>query len=85
MRWRGVAPAQEAFSIDTAHGVTCLSCCWALMLVMFAVGAGDIGGMLVLGTAMAAEKTLPGGARLRVPIGATLLGAAAAVAVAGLW
>ena len=85
VRWRGVAPAQEAFSIGTAHGVTCLSCCWALMLVMFAVGAGDIGGMLVLGTAMAAEKTLPGGARLRVPIGATLLGAAAAVAVAGLW
>lgn len=82
LRWRGVAPGHEAFAIGTAHGATCLSCCWALMLVMFAVGAGSIGWMLVLGAAMAAEKTVPGGARLRVPIGLVLLASAAGVALA---
>ena len=84
VRWRGVAPAHEAFAIGTAHGATCLSCCWALMLVMFAVGAGSIGWMLALGAAMAAEKTVPGGARLRVPIGVVLLFAAATVAAVGM-
>jgi predicted metal-binding membrane protein len=84
VRWRGAAPAREAFAIGTAHGATCLSCCWALMLVMFAVGAGNVGWMLALGAAMAAEKTLPGGARLRVPVGVVLLGAAMVVAGAGV-
>jgi predicted metal-binding membrane protein len=80
VRWRGVAPAREAFAIGTSHGATCLSCCWALMLVMFAVGAGSLGAMLGLGATMAAEKTMPGGARLRVPIGVGLLATAAIVA-----
>jgi predicted metal-binding membrane protein len=84
VRWRGAAPAREAFAIGTAHGATCLSCCWALMLVMFAVGAGSVGSMLALGAAMAAEKTMPGGARLRVPIGVGLLAAAAVVAATGV-
>ena len=84
VRWRGVAPAHEAFSIGTSHGATCLSCCWALMLVMFAVGAGSVGWMLALGAAMAAEKTMPWGARLRVPIGVVLLSGAAIVAAMGV-
>lgn len=82
LRWRGAEPRREAFSIGTAHGATCLSCCWALMLVMFAVGAGNVGWMLALGAAMAAEKTMPFGARLRVPLGVMLLSAAALVVAA---
>ena len=50
------------------------------MLLMFVVGTGSIGWMLALAAMMAAEKNLPGGARLRMPIGLGLLGAAVLIA-----
>ena len=78
-RWHGRAPAREAFAIGLDHGVFCVGCCWALMLCMFVVGTGSLGWMLALAALMAAEKNLPGGAKLRLPIGLGLLGAAAAV------
>ena len=81
-RWHGRAPAREAFRIGVDHGVFCVGCCWALMLCMFVVGTGSLGWMLALGALMAMEKNLPGGARLRWPIGIGLLGAAVAVIVA---
>jgi predicted metal-binding membrane protein len=52
------------------------------MLVTFVVGMGSIGWMLVLAAAMAAEKNLPWGARLRTPLGATLLAWSALILVA---
>ena len=78
-RWHGRAPAREAFGIGLAHGIFCVGCCWALMLCMFVVGTGSLGWMLALGALMATEKSLPGGARLRLPIGLGLLVAAALV------
>jgi predicted metal-binding membrane protein len=39
------------------------------MLVMFVVGTGSIGWMLVLGAVMALEKNHPIGARLSTPLG----------------
>jgi predicted metal-binding membrane protein len=78
-RWHGRNPAREAFAIGLDHGIFCVGCCWALMLCMFVVGTGSLGWMLALGALMAAEKNLPGGARLRLPIGLGLLGAAAGV------
>ena len=78
-RWHGQAPAREAFRIGIDHGVFCVGCCWALMLCMFVVGTGSLGWMLALAALMATEKNLPGGARLRAPIGFGLLGAAALV------
>lgn len=75
-RWHGRSPAREAFRIGIDHGVFCIGCCWALMLCMFVVGTGSLGWMLALAALMAAEKNLPGGARLRTPIGLGLLGAA---------
>ena len=81
-RWHGRAPAREAFRIGVEHGVFCVGCCWALMLCMFVVGTGSLGWMLGLAALMAIEKNLPGGARLRLPIGLGLLGGAAAVLVA---
>jgi len=47
---------------------------------MFVVGTGSLGWMLALAALMAAEKNLPGGARLRMPIGLGLLGAAVLIA-----
>ena len=75
-------PAREAFGIGVDHGIFCVGCCWALMPCMFVVGTGSLGWMLALGALMAVEKNLPDGARLRLPIGLGLLGAAAAVVVA---
>ena len=50
-----------------------VGCCWALMLLMFAVGVGNIAWMLVLGAVMAVEKNMPWGRRLSAPVGAALL------------
>jgi predicted metal-binding membrane protein len=77
-RWRGVSPRREAWGLGLAHGIFCVGCCWALMLIMFAVGTGNVGWMLLLGLVMAAEKNLPGGRRLSAPLGIGLLGWSAA-------
>jgi predicted metal-binding membrane protein len=58
------------------HGLFCLGCCWAMMLVMFAAGVAHLAWMGVIGLVMVAEKTFPGGDRLARPIGAVLAGLA---------
>jgi predicted metal-binding membrane protein len=78
-RWRGRAPGREAWRIGVDHGLFCIGCCWALMLIMFVVGTGNLGWMLVLAALMAAEKNLPWGRRLRTPLGLGLLGWSAAI------
>jgi predicted metal-binding membrane protein len=78
-RWRGVHAAREALAIGVDHGVFCVGCCWALMLLMFVVGTGSLGWMLVLAAVMAAEKNLRGGRRLAAPLGAALLAWAAGI------
>jgi predicted metal-binding membrane protein len=83
-RWHGRAPPREAFRLGVDHGIFCVGCCWALMLVMFVVGTASIGWMLALAALMAAEKNLAGGAQLRLPVGLGLLAAAATLVVARL-
>lgn len=73
-RWRG-----SAFRLGAEHGAFCVGCCWSLMLVMFAVGAGSILWMLALAIVMGAEKNLPWGRKLSAPLGILLLAASAAV------
>ncbi len=80
-RWHGRAPRREALRLGAAHGAFCVGCCWALMLVTFVVGMGSLGWMLALAAAMAAEKNLPWGRRLRAPLGIGLMLAAAAIAL----
>jgi predicted metal-binding membrane protein len=79
--WRGVAPGRHAFALGAHHGLFCVGCCWALMLLMFAFGMGSLGWMLLLAAAMAVEKNMPWGRRLSAPLGIALL-AWAAVLVA---
>jgi predicted metal-binding membrane protein len=81
-RWHGRAPVREAFRLGLDHGIFCIGCCWALMLLMFVVGMGSLGLMLLLALAMAAEKNLPWGRRLRLPLGVALFAGAAAVVAA---
>jgi len=78
-RWRGRAPALEALRLGISHGAFCVGCCWALMLVMFVVGTASLGWMLALSAVMAAEKNLPGGRRLSMPLGVALIGWAGVV------
>jgi predicted metal-binding membrane protein len=44
------------------------------MLLMFAVGLGSLGWMLVLGTVMAIEKNVAWGRKISAPLGVVLLG-----------
>jgi predicted metal-binding membrane protein len=74
---RGV---RGAVALGARHGLWCLGCCWALMLVMFATGVGSLLWMLGLTAVMVAEKTTRWGARLVVPVGAVLVVAGFAVA-----
>jgi predicted metal-binding membrane protein len=59
--------ARGAFALGRRHGLSCLGCCWALMLVMFALGATSLWAMLVLTVLMIGEKALPAGQRI-VPV-----------------
>jgi predicted metal-binding membrane protein len=48
---------QAAWNLGIRHGLYCLGCCWALMLVMFAVGVGHFSWMIVLTVVMTLERT----------------------------
>ncbi len=82
--WHGPRPWLEAFRLGLAHGVYCVGCCWALMLLMFLVGTGSLGWMLLLGLVMAVEKNHSWGRRLSAPLGGALLGMAGLVLLRAL-
>jgi predicted metal-binding membrane protein len=63
----------DAFRIGFAHGRACLGSCWALMLLMFALGGMSLGGMLLLGVIMTAERTTRRGQELARPVGVVLI------------
>jgi predicted metal-binding membrane protein len=82
--WRGRAPARHAFALGAHHGMFCVGCCWALMLLMFLVGAGSLGWMLVLAALMAIEKNFAWGRHLSAPLGVALLALSALLAAGSL-
>ena len=67
--WHGQQEARQAFSLGVHHGMFCIGCCWSLMLLMFAIGAGSLGWMLVLGAVMATEKNVAWGEQMSKPLG----------------
>ncbi len=71
--WHGVRPVREALEIGVRHAAYCVGCCWSLMLVLFALGMGNLAWMLGTGVVMAIEKNVPGGRRLGRPLGVALL------------
>jgi predicted metal-binding membrane protein len=83
-RWSGRRPWRESVRLGWAHGLFCVGCCWALMALMFVVGAGSIFWMLALGAVMALEKNRPWGRRMAAPLGLGLVAAAGVVAAGGL-
>lgn len=71
--------AGPAWRLGVRHGVYCVGCCWALMLVMFGVGVGSLAWMAALTGVMVVEKAVPGGRRIGPAVGVILL------ALAALW
>ncbi len=68
------------FRLGARHGLFCVGCCWALMLVLFAAGVASVLWMALLTAVMIHEKTRPAGARA-VPVTGVALLAAASVAL----
>jgi predicted metal-binding membrane protein len=79
---RGVG---EAFRMGRGHGFFCLGCCWALMLVGFAVGVANLAWMAVLTLVMLFEKTGKGGERGVMPIGVSLIALGVLVLLHPAW
>jgi predicted metal-binding membrane protein len=80
--WRG-SPRLDALRLGLHHGLVCAGCCWALMLLMFAVGVGSIVWMLALSAVIATEKNASWGRRLSSPLGALLIAGGLVLALAG--
>jgi predicted metal-binding membrane protein len=62
--------------MGAAHGLYCLGCCWALMLLLFAGGVMNLGVILALTLWVGIEKVAPFGQQSARAGGALLLGAA---------
>jgi predicted metal-binding membrane protein len=75
-RWRPGAAGSARMGAE--HGLWCAGCCWALMLVLFAVGVMSLFWMAVVAAVVLAEKALPGGDRATRAVGIGLV-------VLGLW
>jgi predicted metal-binding membrane protein len=61
------------FRLGFGHGLFCLGCCWALMLVMFAAGVAMLWWMAALTAVMVYEKTGRHGAALTPVVGVAFL------------
>jgi predicted metal-binding membrane protein len=70
---RGLRPA---LNIGIRHGIFCLGCCWALMLVMFGVGVTSLIWLMALTAVMVLEKATRWGRRLVPFVGIGLIGLA---------
>ena len=80
--WRGAQPRADAVRIGMTYGASCAGCCWALMLLLFALGTAGLAWMLAVGAVMALERNTAIGVRLSRPVGAGLIAAGLLVAVA---
>ena len=69
--------AGAGFRLGLSHGLFCLGCCWALMLVMFAAGVAMLWWMAALTAVMVYEKTGRHGRALTPLVGVVLLGLSA--------
>lgn len=71
--WRGRGERRQSFLLGMNHGLFCVGCCWAIMLLMFFLGTGSVGWMLGIGALMAIEKNVTWGRWLSAPLGVGLL------------
>ncbi len=82
-RWRsGVA---GAFRMGAEHGLICVGCCWALMLLLFTAGVMNLTWVAVIAGFVLLEKLAPGGRLFGRLAGAALGLVGAGILVAGVW
>ncbi len=62
-----------ALRMGAEHGLYCIGCCWGLMLALFALGVMSLFWMVVVSTAIFAEKVLPYGLPLSRVFAAALI------------
>ena len=60
------------------HGISCLGCCWALMLLLFVGGVMNLYVIIALTAVVLVEKLAPFGAQTGRVLGVALV-------AAGLW
>jgi predicted metal-binding membrane protein len=77
--------AGGGFMLGARHGLFCVGCCWALMLVMFAAGAASLIWMAALTALMVHEKTRPSGAQTVPLTGVVLLAAGSTLMLWGAY
>lgn len=76
--WQGSRYKWLSLRLGIDHGIFCVGCCWALMLLMFVVGSGSLVWMFVLAILMSIEKNVSWGRRLSTPLGIVLIGSGVA-------
>lgn len=74
-----------ALELGLRHGLFCLGCCWALMLVMFIVGIANLAWMTPLALLMIYEKVGRHGHRIVRPAGLALMITGILIAVDPAW
>lgn len=79
--WR--AGLDGALQLGLRHGIYCLGCCWALMLLLFVGGVMSLLWIGAIAVLVLLEKLVPFGARVGRMIGAALLAAGVSVLLAG--
>ena len=80
--WRDGAAGAAVMGLR--HGLFCLGCCAALMVLLFAVAVMDLRWVAALTMLVTAEKLLPGAKFWRLAIGGALLAAGLGFAFAAL-
>ncbi|MGI8705463.1 MAG: DUF2182 domain-containing protein [Sphingomicrobium sp.] len=74
--------ATGAFRLGLRHGLYCLGCCWALMLLLFVGGVMNLAWVALLGIVVLGEKFAPPRWRAERSVAAVLLIAALAMILA---
>jgi predicted metal-binding membrane protein len=77
----GAGDLVSAFRLGLGHGVYCLGCCWAMMLLLFAGGVMNLAVIVALTVWVIVEKLAPFGAHTTRLTGLVLLALAAWVIV----
>jgi predicted metal-binding membrane protein len=70
-RWKSGATGALRMGID--HGLTCLGCCWALMLVLFATGVMNFAAVAALTLLVLIERTISRGRAVGIAAGVMLV------------
>lgn len=63
----------SAGKVGARHGLACVGCCWALMLVLALLGMMSLVWMAVVAAVIFSEKVFPAGHRVGVAVGVLLL------------